>query len=73
LREEINNHVQQGLAKSGLKFKSPTLGSDKIISEEIHKGDTRKIIPVATTHIGWEFKFLAAHMDRIAATNNYFT
>lgn len=34
----------------------PTLGTDKIMIDGAER-DTRKIMPVVTAHIGWEFKF----------------
>lgn len=34
----------------------PTLGTDKIMINGAER-DTRKIMPVVTAHIGWEFKF----------------
>lgn len=34
----------------------PTIGTDKIIIDNAERA-TRKIMPVVTTHIGWEFKF----------------
>lgn len=34
----------------------PTIGTDKIITDGTERA-TRKIMPVVTAHIGWEFKF----------------
>jgi dihydroflavonol-4-reductase len=47
--------------KSGLYFlpwagvQLPTIGTDKIFTNNIER-ETRKIMPIITAHIGWEFK-----------------